>query len=126
MNIGQRIKNRRKELDLTADYIASCLHKDRSTVYRYEIDEIKKLPTAILEPLAQALDTTPAYLMGWDENADVSYGKINDTQIDQDNIVKIGYNLLDDIDKSIIKGEIRQMLRADKYKGKTAIDIDNE
>ena len=71
MNIGQRIQNRRKELGLSADDVAAFLSKDRSTIYRYESNDIEKLPTSILEPLAKVLQTTPAYLMGWDDNPNI-------------------------------------------------------
>ena len=66
MNIGQRIKQRRVELGLSVDDIAEKIGKNRATVYRYESSEIEDLPTSILEPLAKALSTTPAYLMGWE------------------------------------------------------------
>ena len=36
MNIGQRIKIRRKELGLSADELSEKLNKDRATIYRYE------------------------------------------------------------------------------------------
>lgn len=68
MTIGERIKNRRTELGLTADEVAEQLGKSRATVYRYESGEIEKMPTTVLEPLANVLKTTPAYLMGWDDN----------------------------------------------------------
>lgn len=67
MNIGQRIKNRRKQLQMSADELAERLGKDRSTVYRYEKGDIENLPLDILGPLSKALGTTPADLMGWDE-----------------------------------------------------------
>lgn len=67
MNVGQRIKQRRESLGLSVDDIARKLGKHRATIYRYESDEIKTLPTDVLEPLAIALRTTPAYLMGWEE-----------------------------------------------------------
>lgn len=65
MNIGDRIKQRRKELRMTADDLGKRLGKDRSTIYRYEKGDIENLPLDILEPIAQALQTTPQYLMGW-------------------------------------------------------------
>lgn len=65
MTIYERIKARRKELDLTADEVAKALGISRATVYRYESSEIEKLPITILEPLAKVLKTTPSYLMGW-------------------------------------------------------------
>lgn len=71
MKIGDRIKKRRIECGMSANDLASLLGKNRSTIYRYENNEIENLPTDILEPLAQALHTSPAYLMGWtnDPNA---------------------------------------------------------
>lgn len=68
MNIGRRIKYRRKGLKMSADKLAKILGKDRSTIYRYEKGDIENLPLDILEPIAQALGTTPAYLMGWEED----------------------------------------------------------
>ena len=66
MGIGQRIKERRKALKMSADELATRLGKDRSTIYRYEKGDIENLPLDILEPIAKALNTTPQFLMGWD------------------------------------------------------------
>lgn len=68
MNIGDRIKNRRINLDLTADDLAVRVGKSRATIYRYENGDIENLPTTVIEPLAEALYTTPAYLMGWTDD----------------------------------------------------------
>lgn len=65
MTIGKRIENRRKELDMSADTLAQKIGKSRATIYRYENGYIEKLPTDVLIPLADALSTTPEYLMGW-------------------------------------------------------------
>lgn len=51
---------------MSVDDLAKKLHKNRSTVYRYENGDIENMPIDILEPIALALDTTPAYLLGWD------------------------------------------------------------
>lgn len=72
MTIGERIKNRRIELGLTADDIAEKLGKSRATVYRYESGEIEKMPTTVLEPLANVLGVSPGYLMGWEKIGDVA------------------------------------------------------
>lgn len=65
MNVGKRIKERRKELHMSVDELAKHLGKNRATVYRYENGEIENLPLDILDPLAEALKTTPQFLMGW-------------------------------------------------------------
>jgi DNA-binding helix-turn-helix protein len=68
MTIGERIKQRRIELGLSVDEVAEKLGKNRATVYRYESNEIENLPVGTLEPLAKILETTPAQLMGWDDD----------------------------------------------------------
>ena len=67
MNIGLRIKQRRKELKMTADELGKLIGKDRSTIYRYEKGDIETMPLEILEPVAMFLQTTPQHLMGWDD-----------------------------------------------------------
>lgn len=67
MRIGQRIKERRKELGLSAEDLAKRLGKSRATMFRYENGEIENMPLDILKPLAEALQTTPEYLMGWEQ-----------------------------------------------------------
>ena len=84
MTIGNRIKNRRKELNLSVDEVAEKLNKNRATIYRYENDEIENLPITILEPLAEILHTTPAYLMGWDESEDEKINTIAAHHDDED------------------------------------------
>ena len=65
--IHERIKRLRKQNKLSVDEIIKKLNISRATYYRYESNEIEKLPLTILEPLAKILNTTPAYLMGWQE-----------------------------------------------------------
>ena len=60
MTTGQRMKLRRKELGLSAEYVAGRLNLSPATIYRYENGGIDKDPGDILEPLAQVLQTTPA------------------------------------------------------------------
>lgn len=67
MTVGKRIKDRRKALGMTADELGRRLGKDRSTIYRYEKGDIENLPLDILEPIATVLQTTPQFLMGWEE-----------------------------------------------------------
>lgn len=69
MNVGQRIKNRRKELGMSADKLAELINKNRATIYRYEKNEIENMPYDVIEPLAKVLNVSPAYLMGWEDRA---------------------------------------------------------
>lgn len=66
--IGKRIKERRKSLGLSAEELAAIVGISPATIYRYEKGDIKKVDTNKLTPIAQALETTEAELMGWTEN----------------------------------------------------------
>lgn len=81
MNIGDRIKQRRIELGIDAEELAEKIGKSRATIYRYENGDIENMPTTVLEPIAKALNITPAYLMGWiQENEwDISSKRLEDS-----------------------------------------------
>lgn len=66
MSVGQNIKSRRKQLGMNAETLAEKLGVSPSTIYRYESGDIEKVDAAKLIPIAEALQTTPAYLMGWE------------------------------------------------------------
>lgn len=66
MNIGERIKSRRIELGMTQDELAKKMgYKHKSTVCKVETTE-QNLTADRVREFADALETTPAYLMGWD------------------------------------------------------------
>lgn len=69
MTAGQRMKLKRKELGLSAEYLAEKLGLSPATIYRYENGDIEKVPGNILQPLCRILNTSPAYLMGWEDEA---------------------------------------------------------
>lgn len=79
MNVGNRIKKRRTELGLSVEDVAKMLNKNRATIYRYESNDIENLPLSILEPLSIILQTTPAFLMGWEVN-DQNLGSLADKE----------------------------------------------
>ena len=68
MTVGERIKNRRKEIGMSADVLAKRIGVSRSTIFRYENGSIENLPMSNLEPIAKTLYTSVQYLMGWDDN----------------------------------------------------------
>lgn len=65
MSIGERIKQRRIELGLSQTELAHRLgNKSRASVCTVEKDK-EDLTTDRIRKYADALETTPAYLMGW-------------------------------------------------------------
>lgn len=67
MTTGERMKKRRKEIGFSAEKVAERLGVSPATIYRYEKGDIEKVPVDSLAELAKILQTTPAYLMGWEE-----------------------------------------------------------
>jgi len=74
MNINEKIKARREELKLTIEDVARALNVNKSTISRYESENIKKMPIDFIKPLSEVLKCSPAYLMGWtDEDSENIY-----------------------------------------------------
>lgn len=70
MTIGERIRQRRIELGLSQEEVSiKAGYKSRSSVNKLESS--RNLPLSKVEKMATALECTPAYLMGWeDENGE--------------------------------------------------------
>ncbi len=71
IEIGQRIRERRKELGMSAEDIAALIGVSPATIYRYESSDIKHMRLDKLVPIAMALSTTTDYLMGIDNKVSV-------------------------------------------------------
>lgn len=72
MNIYSRIKNRRKELKMTQQELAFKVGlKTKGAICRIEAGE-RDIAQGQIAAFAKALDTTPAYLMGWEESSEPS------------------------------------------------------
>ena len=72
MELYKRIKQRREELGMSQDELAKKLgYKSRSTIAKIEKGE-NDITQSKIAAFADALQTTPSYLMGWGQNNDVS------------------------------------------------------
>lgn len=70
-DIRNRIFQKKSELNLSYQDMSEKTGLSKSTLQRYITGDIRNLGLDKLEILAKALDVTPSYLMGWeDENKD--------------------------------------------------------
>ena len=66
--MAQRIKELRQEKNLTLEQVADVVGVGKSTVRKWETGMIANMRRDKIADLAKALGTTPAYLMGWEED----------------------------------------------------------
>lgn len=86
MTIGDRIRRRRIELGMSQEELAHRLgYKSRSSINKIEIGW-QNLKQKKIKAIADALQTTPEYIMGWDEKGPAEK---NTVSIDKDALRKI-------------------------------------
>ena len=66
--VGERVKERRTELNLTMPELGKRIGVNKSTIQRYEADGVDPKRTMIINGLAEALLTTPEWLTGLSED----------------------------------------------------------
>ena len=64
----EKIKLRRLELGLSYQELSDLTGINKSTLQRYETGFIKKVPINQVQIIAKALNVTPGYLMGWEND----------------------------------------------------------
>lgn len=66
--IGTRIRARREQLGLSQEELGKRLgYKSRSSINKIELDQ-RNLTQSKIKAIADALETTPSYIMGWQED----------------------------------------------------------
>lgn len=69
MEMGEKIYNLRMEKGLTLEEVGEKCGVGKSTVRKWENGMIANMRRDKIAKLADALDCSPAYLMGWEDNA---------------------------------------------------------
>lgn len=68
MTVGERIRQRRIELNMTQEELAKKAgYKSRSSINK--IENSRDLPITKVKKVAHLLDCSPSYLMGWEEES---------------------------------------------------------
>ena len=69
--IGERIKNRRSDLDISAADLAARLSMSKATIHRYENGDIHNIKLPVVESLARELKVNPLWLLGKSERKEL-------------------------------------------------------
>jgi len=102
--VGERVKERRTELNLTMPELGRRVGVNKSTIQRYEADGVDQKRTMIINGLADALLTTPEWLTGL--SGEKEYDARTLCQKDIEEHIK---KYLDTV-SSTVRGESRQSI----------------
>lgn len=81
MTLGEKVKLKREELGLSQEELAEKMnYKSKTSIHKIEVG-ITDLPLSKVKELAAVLKTTPAYLMGWEDNKDKMINEIFNTEM---------------------------------------------
>ena len=81
MTLGEKVKLKREELNLSQEELAEKMnYKSKTSIHKIAAG-ITDLPLSKVKELAAVLKTTPAYLMGWEEDK-----KQEDSNIDMNTV----------------------------------------
>lgn len=118
--VNSIIRDNRLRLQYTKAELAEKVGVNASTITRWESGEVANMTRKNMIKLAAALQISPIDLLGKSDNVSDSVPEIKLSKNEEELLVL--YKKLDFEDKAEIKGEIRGMLKADKYKIKVKKD----
>ena len=79
MTKGERIKLLREKANMTQEELAKLLNTTKQTIYKYEQSVVTNIPSDRVERIAEVLNSTPAYIMGWESDKPETSKKIDAT-----------------------------------------------
>ena len=128
-SIGERIRGKRQNLGYTLEKLANEIGVTPSTILKYENGSIK-IPSDKIEKLSLVLNTTPAYLMGWEDNKDKMINEIFNTEmIDSPELIEEISQLpfLDSWNKesSMLSTNMESFLKNDLNRLRNLVDLKN-
>lgn len=106
MEMGQKIYNLRIQKGLTLEELGNMVGVGKSTVRKWENGMIANMKRDKILKVSEALDTTPAYLMGWKEE---------EKSKDDPHKIMQYYELLNDIGKNAATEQVRLLTLDEKY-----------
>lgn len=79
MDKGRLLKLLREAKQIRLTRAAELVGVSKQTLYKYENNIVTNIPSNVIEKLASLYDTTPGYIMGWEE-VEVTIDKASDQE----------------------------------------------
>ena len=89
MEIGEKIKFLRMRQGMTLEELGLKVGVGKSTVRKWETGQIANMRRDKIARLADALNVSPSYLMGWEDEINVDMDMKNNSSNTSDNIGNI-------------------------------------
>ena len=67
MEMSDRIKERRTAMGFTQEELGKKLGLQKSAIAKYENGRVENIKRSVIAEMAEVLDCSPSYLMGWDD-----------------------------------------------------------
>ena len=82
MNLGEKIRVSREKTGLTMEELGKKCGTTKQTIYKYETGKVTNIPLDRLMKIADAVDVSASYLMGWEDiNAEqLTDGELSDVK----------------------------------------------
>lgn len=126
MTTGERIRRRREELGLTqAELAKKTGYSSYSTIAKIESGD-NNLKQSKIKAFADALETTPAYIMGWDEEEHEPHYYLDDEAREMAEFMhkNPNYKVLFDASRKVKKEDIEIVRKIIEKFGGTDPDYD--
>ena len=78
--IGQRIRNIRRSKEMTQEELGQLVGVSRATINKYEAGTVN-FPRDRVELLSKALNVSPSYLLGWDDDMLAEYVPVKKSRL---------------------------------------------
>ena len=115
MEIGEKIKKRRKELGLTLDEVAEKVGVGKSTVQKWESGRIKNMRRDKIELLAQVLDMSPLDFVSTSQLLDIAEKTINQEKLVIEEVEQIFGKNVSDLGIIKLLERMEELIETPKY-----------
>ena len=128
-SIGERIRGKRQNLGYTLEKLANEIGVTPSTILKYENGSIN-IPSDKIEKISLVLNTTPAYLMGWEDNKDKMINEFFNTEmIDSPELIEeisqLPFLDLWNKESSMLSTNMESFLKNDLNRLRNLVDLKN-
>ena len=112
-DLSRKIKQLRAAQKITLEEIAQHVGVGRSTVRKWEVGQIENMRRDKIGKLAEALHTSPAYLMGWsDDPRELPH---EDLPADETELLEI-FRSMTEQGRALILANARMLAGMEEYK----------